>query len=137
MISKKTFIVASSIAFLTASAAFAAGGGKWKNHFEKADTNGDGQITQQEIANVQATKFSQTDLNNDGSISLPEMQEAVARRIAERTKNKFSKMDADNSGGISTEEFNARIDKMIKRLDHNNDGVIDKKEIRHKKRHKG
>ncbi|WP_120495756.1 EF-hand domain-containing protein [Kiloniella sp. EL199] len=137
MISKKTLIVAGSIAFLTAGAAFAAGGGKWKKNFEEVDANGDGQITQQEIANAQATKFSQADLNNDGSISLTEMQEAITKHIAERTKRKFDKMDADNSGGITAEEFNSRINKMVEHLDRNNDGIITQDEMPKNKWHKG
>ncbi len=46
--------------------------------FEEVDTNGDGQISQQEAAAVEGLDFATADTNQDGVISREEYQEAMA-----------------------------------------------------------
>jgi hypothetical protein len=83
-----------SIAFLFAAAAFGAaawamaetpakpqcdgqhaGEGKGA-HFKKADKNGDGFLTKDEVGEKRWDRIKVADSNNDGKVSLPELQQA-------------------------------------------------------------
>ena len=83
-----------SIAFLFATAAFATSalalaetpakgrceghqGGEGKGaHFKKADKNGDGFLTKDEVGDQRWDRIKVADANKDGKISKPEMQQA-------------------------------------------------------------
>ncbi|HEX3775972.1 MAG TPA: EF-hand domain-containing protein [Polyangiaceae bacterium] len=57
-------------------------GGDWQAHaeerFKKADKNGDGFLTQDEVGDKRWTHIQVADSNKDGKISFAEMQQAFA-----------------------------------------------------------
>lgn len=66
------------------------------------------------------------DLNNDGNITLDEFNQGSAER--------FGRMDRDNNNMISQDEFKAyastrRSERMLKKMDSNNDGQITRQEF--------
>lgn len=68
--------------------------------------------------------FKKLDSNGDGQISQQEMQK-LPTLVHQR---KFDEADSNNDGKVSKEEFTAQVqkraDKMFKRLDSNGDGVV-------------
>lgn len=65
----------------------------------KADSNGDGILTQAESVAAAQARFERMDANGDGQINEADKEARVAKRFAE--------MDANGDGAISEEEFNA------------------------------
>lgn len=101
--------------------------------FEELDTDGDGEVTQDEMATMRARNFSAADTDGDGALSLEELRARALARAERRSERMlktldengdgklsaeemphrgghaehFSRLDADGSGGISKEEFDA------------------------------
>lgn len=159
---KESITVLAIVAGLVATSAQARDGDndrKGAQHearFSQMDTNGDGQVTAEEI-NAQATaRFVAADVDGNGALSMEEMQVAAqsmqTQRLLKRFDangdgalsaeelampesgkgaKRFERMDADNSGDVSLEEMQARRDpaKMIARLDADKDGAVSLEEF--------
>lgn len=113
----------------TATAAFAGSGGKF---FKRADLNGDGKVSIQEIAEIRAQRFVRLDTNGDGAIS---EQEFVTRKKAKprresRRKKRFQRFDSDGNGLISQVEWDAKTGKRFAKLDLNADGFVTREEVK-------
>lgn len=109
-------------------------GGKFMERLAMFDADGDGNITQDEIAAHKAARFAAIDANGDGEVSLEEMSahhEAMqAQKQSERQAKRFAAMDADGNGTLSAEELNTTgPGKAFERLDADSDGVLTADEI--------
>ena len=89
----------------------AAGSKRSTDWFDKLDLNQDGYVTQDEMRQAKETRrgemkarfderFKEADANNDGQLSLDEVQ-AKMPRMADR----FSAIDKDKNGMLSREEL--------------------------------
>lgn len=87
-------------------------GGPDGEHMKAMDTNGDGDISKEEVQAFRATMFNAADANQDGALTLDEMiahhETMEAQRKAERQASMFAKLDADGNGTVSAAEFAAR-----------------------------
>jgi Ca2+-binding EF-hand superfamily protein len=111
----------------------------------RADTNGDGRVSQAEMEAALAASFAVLDTNHDGVLSKSEIdgrREAYrAYRVhlkAERQagqhvkgiirlkgfKKHFAQIDANGDGVISRGEIDGAAAHQFKRRDHNGDGYI-------------
>jgi Ca2+-binding EF-hand superfamily protein len=111
---------------------------------KRADLNGDGKISQSEMARGMAVTFASVDANNDGVLSASEVSGARAalksarkqarasgegrlqfvKFPAKRIGKHFDRIDANGDGALSKAELTRVSDRMFKKRDRNNDGYI-------------
>jgi len=152
MSTRKTLILTLTAAAVAGTALFGAGLAQARQgygpqgpilNFEELDTNGDGQITQDEMQARAKTRFDDADTNGDGKLSVEEMTATAEKRmqdrmqrgadkIAKRTERMIEKRDANGDGLLTMAELedgNSRGDRLFERLDKDGDGVISAEEF--------
>jgi Ca2+-binding EF-hand superfamily protein len=143
MTKTKKYLLASG-ALALGAAAFAgaslADGGWGRHHggghgggmrfFEQFDANQDGRITQAEIDEVRRSRLTEFDQNGDGSLTLEEYQALWLDAMRERMVDQFQAHDDDGDGMVTAEEFGERYDRMVSRLDTDDDGEVTLDEMR-------
>ncbi|WP_407492770.1 EF-hand domain-containing protein [Pseudooceanicola sp. MF1-13] len=106
--------------------------------FATMDTNGDGQITQEELTASAAARFAEADTNGDGSLSVEEMVARMQARAEERQDDRLqrgaermmNRMDQNDDGVLSADEMRPRnADRMFARLDADDNGSISEEEL--------
>lgn len=105
-------------------------------NFEEMDLNGDGKITQEEMAEHRAAKFAAQDTDGNGMLSSEELTAALIERAKAHSEKRVERMierrDADGDGQISLAELAGdgdRADKFFSRLDADDDGAISSEEL--------
>lgn len=118
----KLIPAAALCATLLAGAAMAGQDHQHRDPLARADANGDGIVTREEmLADVDA-RFAKLDANKDGKVSLEERKAfAENSRMGNRT-------DANGDGSITLDEQRAQANKRFDRIDTNHDGKIDQAE---------
>jgi Ca2+-binding EF-hand superfamily protein len=111
---------------------------------KRADLNGDGKISESELARGIAVTFAALDINRDGALSADEISNAKATMKAHRKQaraagegrlhfvkfpakkitKRFDKIDANGDGKLSESELTRVSERMFKKRDKNNDGYI-------------
>lgn len=95
---------------------------------QRFDTNGDLQITQDEIDSVQATRFALGDSNADNVVTLDEFQVIWMQDNRQRMVDRFQALDDNGDGRVTVEEFNERASMLIAVMDRNGDGVLSRED---------
>jgi hypothetical protein len=107
-------------------------GGPDSEHMKAVDTNGDGDISKEEIQAFRTTMFNAADANQDGALTLDEMilhhDTMEAQRKAERQARMFEELDTDGNGTVSAAEFAARPMRGMERFDTDGDGTVSDEE---------
>ncbi|XP_022303726.2 neo-calmodulin-like isoform X1 [Crassostrea virginica] len=127
----------------------------WLEFFDKTDENRDGTLSIAELKKALIENYNCTDLsdseieemfrdidkNGDGQITKEEfLSEMMKTERKTAVKEAFQKIDKSGDGKLQKAEVEAamrdighfteeEIDKMIKKADKNNDGVIDLEEF--------
>lgn len=98
---------------------------------EKADADGDGNITKAEFTDARAKIFARLDRNGDGYLTKDDVPSFAARRNANggRLQQAELMLDKDGDGRISRDEFVNSPSLLFDRADTNHDGVVDKNEL--------
>ena len=133
----KKLTIAALLGVSAATLAFAAaaqGGPRGAEHMplDKIDTNGDGNITKDEITASKAERFANADANGDGGVTQAEFEAFAeaerAERQAARRDRMFARLDADGDGVITVAEHaahaNERMERRFAKVDTDGDGVI-------------
>lgn len=105
--------------------------------FEELDLNGDGQITLEEMQNQRDVRFHAADTNGDGALSEAEMLAAAEGRAQDRATRMIERMldrlDANDDGLIQQSEMperdGDRMSKRFERVDADGDGAISAEEF--------
>lgn len=127
---RTTFIITISSAALalTTLAAFANTRGP---DFSTLDTDGNGEVTIEEMQASAQTRFDAADTDGDGFLSQTELEAHSNENAAERAERMISRMDADDDGKLSPEEMMHRRnpERFFKRMDKDDNGTISKEEF--------
>ncbi len=109
--------------------------------FERADADGDGKVTMEELSALRGERFSRIDANGDGQLSQEELTAMGREKAERRAARMLERMDENGDGVISEAEFAAlsedRADRMFARADANGDGAIDRDEMENMKFKRG
>ncbi|MGI9405321.1 MAG: EF-hand domain-containing protein [Hyphomicrobiaceae bacterium] len=125
------------------------GGHRWGRHHRRGhrmkrmmrrfDTNEDDQLTQAEIDDARRALVTKHDANSDGQLTLAEFQNLWLEVRRRRMVRSFQRIDEDGDAAITIDEFLEPFSGVVKRLDRNEDGVLDKNDRRRrygKRRHR-
>ncbi|RPE72025.1 Ca2+-binding EF-hand superfamily protein [Pacificibacter maritimus] len=103
--------------------------------FATLDADGDGKVTEAEIAAHKAAQFAEVDTDGNGTVSAEELAahlEAKAeKRKADRMAKMIERMDADGDGELSADEMAGTVKKTpFERLDTDGDGALSEEEMK-------
>jgi Ca2+-binding EF-hand superfamily protein len=109
----------------------------------RADANGDGKVSKEELAAAHDKKagewFAKTDTNHDGYLTPDEIQQSRETRQQRRgdgrahREERFKETDANNDGQLSLDEVQAKMPRLAERfstLDADKNGMLSKEELR-------
>ncbi|UYV36261.1 EF-hand domain-containing protein [Rhodobacteraceae bacterium D3-12] len=112
------------------------GMGPMMPEFSELDANGDGNLTQAEMEAHAKAKFDAADTDGNGKLSAEELLEAGKKRKEERRAKRAEKMlkrlDTNNDGEVSFDEMpgqQTQADRMFSRIDADGDGNITEAEM--------
>ncbi|MDW3206923.1 MAG: EF-hand domain-containing protein [Alphaproteobacteria bacterium] len=128
------------------------GGPHLERMIGQIDTNGDGNLTVEEIASFRDARFQAMDADSNGELTPRELTEGFRAlhfaamdsdgdglisqdefMAAGKDRNwggkRFSWMDEDGNGRLNPAEMAAMSERLMSRLDANEDGIIDADEL--------
>jgi Ca2+-binding EF-hand superfamily protein len=124
-------IVVSATLVATLDAAAQAGTGDRRATFGSWDSDGDGRVTQQELATLREERLSSADLDGDGALSATELETRANAQARKRMDRMLDRLDRDGDGSLSAAELAAsdRMERMFGRMDADGDGGITRAEF--------
>lgn len=116
-------------------------GGHMQNMAKKIkeiDTNDDGIISLNEVQAWQTSKMTNYDTNADGQMDLGEFEALWIEQKRSHMVDKFQNFDEDGDGQITSDELAAPLNFMFERFDKDGNGEITKQEMKksHKRGHR-
>ena len=102
--------------------------------FDRADTDKNGSLSQAEVLASAEKVFERRDSNKDGAIDTADARPHKSKGHhgkggEERAERMLKRLDADNDGKVSQDEMLARASETFERFDANKNGEVTKAEI--------
>jgi Ca2+-binding EF-hand superfamily protein len=128
-----------ALAGVIATAAYAADGpGGWAMHgmhgnmrLQKADADKSGDISFDEFTAAMKGRIENADANHDGKVTVEELAAYLEKARYERmAKRMIDRFDTNGDGELAEDEVQGRQKKLFALLDRNDDGKIEKNEMR-------
>ncbi len=136
-------VAAGGLAFVGTSM---ARGGFQKGHgmfggasmiIEQLDADENGELSRAEIDSGLESRIANADANGDGNVDLEEFQPLFLEIIRSRMVDGFQKLDADGDAVITPEEFQGPINRIMSRLDRDEDGTLSAEEMQMRRHGRG
>jgi len=125
-----TLMLAGSVAMAIAAAPAIAQQPNVEEVLARADANGDGDISMDEVMAFRASSFTQLDRNGDGVISVDDRPRGpFAARFDEAFERVQASFDGDRDGTVSQDEMMGAPTPAFERGDVDGDGVLTAEEI--------
>ena len=102
--------------------------------FERADADGDGKLTGAEATAFLDGVRAANDADGNGTINLAEFEGIVLEQARPLIAKRFDKLDDNGDGELSDAEIADRVARLMDRVDRNDDGAVDLREIKRKRR---
>jgi len=134
---KKQILIATLLTLSTAATATLAvakpgfGPARERPTFEQLDADGDGALSQAELAAQGQKRFAAADADGDGLLSAEELATRAQERIAKRTDAMIERFDKNGDGALSAEEMpqHRGPQRILERADTDGNGTISKAEF--------
>ena len=97
------------------------------------DTNNDGNISKSEMRSKAKNTMHNFDENKDNALSLEEYKKLWIKKMNRRMVRHFQRLDQDGNAMVTLEEINNGMDRIMWKMDKNNDNVISKDDLRYKR----
>ncbi len=123
-------LIAGALTAYAANGGLRGGAGPRGPAFDTLDLNGDGSVTQDELAQIGANRFAASDTDGSGTLSADELMAARDAALEARANRRLTQMmaqrDANNDGVLSLDEMqdDRRANRFLDRMDANNDGAV-------------
>lgn len=132
---KRTTIVLSIAAAAIAVTTIGALARERGPDFSTLDIDGNGELTQEELSNAAAARFATIDTDGNGSLSKAELEAQASERAAKRADRMIERLDANEDGELSAEEMadgrkrGRDLGRMFERIDADDSGTITQAEF--------
>ncbi len=131
---KLTALAAAILAGSLSIAEARDGGPRERVDFETLDTDGNGEVTQTEMQARANARFADADADGNGSLSRSELLARAERANETRVDRMIKRLDANEDGALSEEELRAGrrgqgANRFFARADTDNSGGISKEEF--------
>jgi Ca2+-binding EF-hand superfamily protein len=100
-------------------------------NMHKADADKSGGITFDEFSAAMKGRFEAADTNHDGKVTVEELAAQLEKEHYERmAKRMIARFDTKGDGVLTLDEVEGRQKKLFALLDKNDDGKLEKREMR-------
>ena len=99
-------------------------GGRHLAMFESFDSDNDGKLTQAEIDQGRARRFSTFDKDGDQQLTLQEFEALWLDAMRERLVDRFQDLDNDGDAVVTLEEFQMPFARVVAGMDRNGDAAL-------------
>jgi Ca2+-binding EF-hand superfamily protein len=110
-------------------------GGHAMQMMDRFDSDGDGKVSAQEMSALRDKALSDHDADKDGKLSIGEFEGLWLEHMRPRMVRHFQHLDGDGDANVTKAEMEKLMNRMMSRMDRNNDGAISKDDMRGRRGH--